>query len=147
MSDSWVVKFPWRRKWQPLQDSCLENPMDRGAWLGTVHRVTKELDVSQRLKKITNNNKACGMLLFPRYSSIKTMNSDDMLDEYRGKKIFLIILIFYFIVRIFRLVTCYFIRKTYLVILFSFNTDKSVYIVATLCVVKIHFFFFFGLKS
>ena len=25
----------------PLQDSCLENPMDRGAWRATVHRVTK----------------------------------------------------------------------------------------------------------
>ena len=25
---------PWRRKWQPLQYSCLENPMDRGAWAG-----------------------------------------------------------------------------------------------------------------
>ena len=67
-----------------------------------------------------------------------------MLDEYRVKKILLIILIFYFIVRIFRFVTCYFIKRTYLVILFSFNTDKSVYIVASLCVVKK---IFFGLKS
>ena len=25
----------------PLQDSCLEHPMDRGAWWATVHRVTK----------------------------------------------------------------------------------------------------------
>ena len=25
----------------PLQHSCLENPMDRGAWQGTVHRVAK----------------------------------------------------------------------------------------------------------
>ena len=25
----------------PLQYSCLENPMDRGAWQATVHRVTK----------------------------------------------------------------------------------------------------------
>ena len=25
----------------PLQYSCLENPMDRGAWWGTVHRVTE----------------------------------------------------------------------------------------------------------
>ena len=25
----------------PLQYSCLENPTDRGAWLSTVHRVTK----------------------------------------------------------------------------------------------------------
>ena len=25
----------------PLQCSCLENPMDRGAWQATVHRVSK----------------------------------------------------------------------------------------------------------
>jgi len=25
----------------PLQYSCLENPMDRGAWRATVHRITK----------------------------------------------------------------------------------------------------------
>ena len=25
----------------PLQDSCLENPMDRGAWWATVHGVTR----------------------------------------------------------------------------------------------------------
>ena len=28
----------------PLQCSCLENPMDRGAWWATVHRVAKESD-------------------------------------------------------------------------------------------------------
>ena len=25
----------------PLQYSCLENPMDRGVWQATVHRITK----------------------------------------------------------------------------------------------------------
>ena len=30
----------------PLQSSCLENPMDRGAWWATVHGVT-ELDVAE----------------------------------------------------------------------------------------------------
>ena len=25
----------------PLQNSCLENPMERGAWQATVHKVTK----------------------------------------------------------------------------------------------------------
>ena len=33
----------------PLQYSCLENPMDRGAWRATVHAVTKELDTTERL--------------------------------------------------------------------------------------------------
>ena len=29
------------------QYSCLENPMDRGAWWATVHRVAKELDMTE----------------------------------------------------------------------------------------------------
>ena len=33
--------MPWRRPWQPTPYSCLENPIDRGAWWATVHRVTK----------------------------------------------------------------------------------------------------------
>ena len=31
----------WRRASSPLQYSCLENPMDRGAWRATAHVVTK----------------------------------------------------------------------------------------------------------
>ena len=30
----------------PLQYSCLENPMDRGAWRATVYGVTKESDMT-----------------------------------------------------------------------------------------------------
>ena len=30
-----------------LQHSCLENPMDRGAWWATVHGVTKESDTTE----------------------------------------------------------------------------------------------------
>ena len=30
----------------PFQYSCLENPMDRGAWWATVHGVTKALDMT-----------------------------------------------------------------------------------------------------
>ena len=32
---------PGRGQGNPLQYSCLENPMDRGAWWATVHSVTK----------------------------------------------------------------------------------------------------------
>ena len=35
----WVGRFPWNRKCNPLQYSCLENPMDRRAWRATVHGV------------------------------------------------------------------------------------------------------------
>ena len=34
-------RSPWRRKRQPTPYSCLENPMDRGAWQTIVHGVTK----------------------------------------------------------------------------------------------------------
>ena len=37
----WVGKMLWRRKWQPLQYSCLENSMDREVWQATVHGVAK----------------------------------------------------------------------------------------------------------
>ena len=30
----------------PLQYSCLKNPMDRGAWQATVHGITKEPDMT-----------------------------------------------------------------------------------------------------
>ena len=31
----------------PLQDSCLENPMDRGAWWAIVHGVAKESNTTE----------------------------------------------------------------------------------------------------
>ena len=34
-------RLPWRRKCNPLQYSCLENSMDRGAWRAIVHGATK----------------------------------------------------------------------------------------------------------
>ena len=37
-------RSPGGRKGNPLQYSCLRNPMDRGAWWATVHGVTRELD-------------------------------------------------------------------------------------------------------
>ena len=44
----------WRRSpggghGNPLQDSCLENPMDQGAWWATVHRVAKSQTQLKRL--------------------------------------------------------------------------------------------------
>ena len=39
--DSWVGKAPGEGNGNPLQYSCLENPMDRGAWRATVHGVAR----------------------------------------------------------------------------------------------------------
>ncbi|CAI9178518.1 unnamed protein product [Rangifer tarandus platyrhynchus] len=36
-----LERSPGEGNGEPLQDSCLGNPMDRGAWWTTVHGVTK----------------------------------------------------------------------------------------------------------
>ena len=48
-------KSPGEGNDNPLQYSCLENSMDRGAWQARVHRVAKESDITSRLNN--NNNK------------------------------------------------------------------------------------------
>ena len=35
-------RSPGEGNGNPFQDSCLGNPMDKGAWWATVHGVTKE---------------------------------------------------------------------------------------------------------
>ena len=39
-------RSPGEGKGNPLQYSCLGNPMDRGAWQATVHGVPKESDMT-----------------------------------------------------------------------------------------------------
>ena len=45
-------RSPGEGNGNPLQYSCLENPMDGGAWWATVHRVTKS---QTRLSDFTYN--------------------------------------------------------------------------------------------
>ena len=40
-------RFPGKGNGYPLQYSCLENPMDRGAWRATVHGGHKESDMTE----------------------------------------------------------------------------------------------------
>ena len=40
-------RSPGRGNGNPLQYSCLENAMDRGAWQVTVHGVTKKSDMTE----------------------------------------------------------------------------------------------------
>ena len=53
--DPWVRTIPRKRAWHgnPLQYSCLENPMDRGACRAPVHRVTKSQTWLTRLSTHT----------------------------------------------------------------------------------------------
>ena len=48
-------RFPEEGNGNPLKYSCLGNPMDRGAWRGTVHVVTKESHKSEATRTITGN--------------------------------------------------------------------------------------------
>ena len=47
-------KSPGGGNGNPPQYSCLENPMDKGAWWATVHGVTKS---QMQLKQLSMNNK------------------------------------------------------------------------------------------
>ena len=40
---------PGEESGNPLQYSCLENPVDGGPWQATVHEVAKELDATEQL--------------------------------------------------------------------------------------------------
>ena len=48
-------RSPGEGNGNPLQYSCLENPMDGGAWWATVHGVS-ELDTTERLHSLTHNH-------------------------------------------------------------------------------------------
>ena len=58
--DPWVGKIPWRGNGSPLQYSCLENFMDRGALWAAVHGVAKESDKTEQLG---SNNKQLIVLI------------------------------------------------------------------------------------
>ena len=42
-----VGKIPAGGTGNPLQCSCLENPMDRGAWQATIHGAAKKSDTTE----------------------------------------------------------------------------------------------------
>ena len=44
-----LERSPGEENGNPLQYSCLGNPMDRGAWWATVHGVAKSWDMTERL--------------------------------------------------------------------------------------------------
>ena len=46
-SNPGLGRYPGEGNGNPLQYSCLGNPMDGGAWQATVHGVAKELDMTE----------------------------------------------------------------------------------------------------
>ena len=65
-------RSPGAGKGNPLENSCLGNPMDRGAWWATVHGVVKESD---RTEKITL------YLLLPKATRVESMSEERSEDN------------------------------------------------------------------
>ena len=55
---------PGERHGNPLQSSCLENPMDRGAWQATIYGVTKS---QTWLKWLSTHAQVMGYVYFTDY--------------------------------------------------------------------------------
>ena len=53
-SVSGLGRSPGEGKGNPLQDYCLENPMDRGAWQATAHGVAKSQTRLSDFTSLTN---------------------------------------------------------------------------------------------
>ena len=49
-----LERSPGEGNANPLQYSCLGNPIDRGAWQATVHEAAKESDTTQQLNNSNN---------------------------------------------------------------------------------------------
>ena len=57
----------WRRRqWHPLQYSCLESPMDGGAWWAAVHGVAQSWTRLKRLSSSSSSRTVLGTLLMVR---------------------------------------------------------------------------------
>ena len=56
-----------RRQWHPLQYSCLENPMDGGAWWAAVYRVAQS---RTRLKRLSSSS----MYMYISVSSVQSLS-------------------------------------------------------------------------
>ena len=54
----WLGRFPVKGNGNPLQYSCLENPMNRGAWWVKVHSIRKSWTRLKLLSTHAHNQKA-----------------------------------------------------------------------------------------
>ena len=103
--DPWVRKTLRGGNGNPLQYSCLKNPMDRGAWQATVHRVTKsqtrlsthtpkadQCDLKQDstlLIQMSNLSLLPKSISYGRYCSLETLSFCQMSD-FRFSRLFCI---------------------------------------------------------
>ena len=71
-------RFPGGRHGKPLQYSCLENPMDTGAWQSTIHRVTKSRTWLKRLSTCahthTHTHTSILIIIYSDFSPVLQLN-------------------------------------------------------------------------
>ena len=81
--DPGLGRSPGEGNGNPLQYSCLENPMDRGAWQATVHGVAKSCT---RLKRLSPHiyMYICYLLQSPSLSSLSQTANFHWLPIWRG---------------------------------------------------------------
>ena len=68
-------RSPGEGNGNPLQYSCLENPMDRGAWWPTVHGVAK--DKTERLTSSLSSHSYLGTVMPKGLTSLALPSSGD----------------------------------------------------------------------
>ena len=64
-------RFPGGGQGNSLQYSCLENPMDRGAWQATADRIAKS---QTRRKDITGDKEERVLIVLVIYGFVTTLN-------------------------------------------------------------------------
>ena len=72
----------WRRKWQPLQCSCLENPRDGWAWWAAVYGVAQSQTWLKRLSSSSSSLKDSQLFSFER---VDYFGDTDVLLAMKGK--------------------------------------------------------------
>ena len=68
--DPWVGKIPGVGNGNPLQYSCLENSMNRGAWWAMLHGVTKSWTWLIEHTRVTINSPGCMLLSLYNHQSL-----------------------------------------------------------------------------
>ena len=80
--DPWSGRWPGGGNSNPLQCSCLENPMDRGAWQAMVHRVTKSWTWLKWLNNVCHHMASIFLMNSEARWCAKNVNGDDGVSRF-----------------------------------------------------------------